>query len=136
MYRFDSHVRYFNTAIWPHLGRGVIFMDSSTASLKHELLCQARCVLIPSEAEETSSLVAMEAAACDTPVICSRHGALPEVVVDGKTGFVAEDGIAMANTLARLGEIDGNACCHHAQQHFSSQRMAMDYLSLYRALAN
>lgn len=136
VYRFDSHVRYFDTAIRPHLGLGVTFIDSPTAALKRELLRRARCVLIPSEVEETSSLVAMEAAACDTPVICFRRGALPEVVVDGQTGFVVEDGAAMAHALARLGEIDGNACRRHAQQHFSSQRLALDYLSLYQALAN
>src|SRR5213075_2617186 len=65
-------------------------------------------LLLPSE-QESFGLAALEAMACELPVIASRVGGIPEVVTDGETGFLSEVGdvAKMANDAGRL-MADGN----------------------------
>ena len=72
--------------------------------------------------------------ACGTPVIATRRGSMPELIVEGVTGFLVdgvEDAVA---AVARLGEIDRAACRAHVAAHFSVERMADRYVELYRTL--
>ena len=63
------------------------FIGAVDEQEKWRLLSRARCLLQPSLAPETSSLVAMEALACGTPVIAFPSGALPEIIDNGKQWF-------------------------------------------------
>ena len=56
-----------------------------------EKLALADILLLPSELE-SFGLAALEAMACELPVIASRVGGIPEVVDDGETGFLSEVG--------------------------------------------
>ena len=60
-------------------------------------------MLLPSE-QESFGLAALEAMACEVPVIASRVGGIPEVVTDGETGFLSAVGDVekMAEDAARL----------------------------------
>lgn len=139
VYPFSYHQQYFEREIAPHLDDGlprVRLAEAPTTAQKIRLLGHARAVLVPSLAEETSSLVAMEAAACGTPVIAFRRGALPEVVRHGITGFLVDSVEEMAQAVARLAKISPAACRRHAEENFSAVRMADDYEQLYgRVLA-
>jgi N-acetyl-alpha-D-glucosaminyl L-malate synthase BshA len=68
-----------------------------------DYLSAADVLLLPSE-QESFGLAALEAMACEVPVIASRVGGIPEVVTDGETGFLSEVGDVekMANDAARL----------------------------------
>ena len=68
-----------------------------------DYLSLADVLLLPSE-QESFGLAALEAMACEVPVIASRVGGIPEVVTDGETGFLSEVGDVekMANDAARL----------------------------------
>lgn len=68
-----------------------------------DYLSVADVLLLPSE-QESFGLAALEAMACEVPVIASRVGGIPEVVTDGETGFLSEVGDVekMANDAARL----------------------------------
>ena len=101
---------------------------------KVELLAGARAVLIPSSAPETSSLVAMEAASAGTPVVAFRSGALPEVVVDGRTGFVVDSEREMTQAVCRAGSISAEACQAHARKVFDADLMAARYVDLYERI--
>ncbi len=98
VYPFSYHQQYFEREIRPWLGADVEFVDSPVFQRKVDLLRNARALLLTSTAEETSSLVAMEAMACGTPVIAARRGAFPEIVAHGETGFVVDDVNAMADS--------------------------------------
>jgi N-acetyl-alpha-D-glucosaminyl L-malate synthase BshA len=68
-----------------------------------DYLSAADVLLLPSE-QESFGLAALEAMACEVPVIASRVGGIPEVVTDGETGFLSEVGDLekMAKDAARL----------------------------------
>ena len=68
-----------------------------------DYLSAADVLLLPSE-QESFGLAALEAMACEVPVIASRVGGLPEVVTNGETGFLSEVGDVekMSEDAARL----------------------------------
>ncbi len=130
-----EHRAYFEEFIRPRLNAWVRYIGALTGARKRRLLAQARCVLIPSRAPETSSLVAMEALAAGTPVLAYRSGALSDIVEHGVTGFLVEDAYAMADAIARCDEIDPATCVRRARERFPLARTLDAYLDLYRRLA-
>ena len=68
-----------------------------------DVLSQADVFLLPS-ATESFGLAALEAMACEVPVVASRVGGLPEVIDDGVTGFLhpPDDIDGMAASIVRL----------------------------------
>ena len=137
VFPYREHRDYFECAIRPLLlgpNPGHCFLGPLPAGRKQELLARARCLLHPTLAPETSSLVAMEALAAGTPVIAYPSGALPEIVEDGRTGFLVDSVDAMAAAIAQLARISPADCRAAAEQRFCRDRMVADYFHLYRAL--
>ena len=137
VYPFSYHQQYFLREIAPYLNDGlprVRLVESPGPELKARLLSHARAVLIPSLAEETSSLVAMEAAASGTPVIAFRRGALPEVVRHGSTGLLVNSVEEMAEAVARVDEINPADCRKYAERNFSATHMSDGYEEIYRRI--
>jgi glycosyltransferase involved in cell wall biosynthesis len=132
VYRFSYHQNYFEREIWPRLDdAGIRRVEPPSFDEKLKLLAGARALLVTSSVEETSSLVAMEAMACGTPVVALRRGALPEIVNSGTTGFLADTTGEMVSAIARVGELDPIACRTHVEKNFSSVRMADSYERIY-----
>jgi glycosyltransferase involved in cell wall biosynthesis len=133
VYPFSYHERYFAREIEPRLQRypQAKFVETPSFEEKIALLDHARALLITSQIDETSSLVAMEAMACGTPVVTFRRGALGEVVEHRVTGFVVETASEMAQALSNLHVIDPAACRARVERLYASTRMADDYLRLY-----
>ena len=97
----------------------------------------ARCSRAPpaswyrSLVPETSSLVAMEAIACGTPVVALRTGALAEVVEDGRTGFLVRDASALPDAILRVASLDRERCRRTARERFDATAMTARYLGLF-----
>lgn len=72
-----------------------------------------------------------EAMACGTPVIGFRRGAVPEVVEDGVTGFVADTVEEMTAAIGRIGTIDRRAVRARVERLFSDDAVAESYLDVY-----
>lgn len=137
VYPFLYHQKYFAREVIPRLKRAgakAKYIERPTFSEKVDLLRHARALLITSEVNETSSLVAMEAAACGTPVVALRRGALPEVIAEGVTGTLVNDAQEIVLALERLSEFVPSHCRAYAEEHFSSSRMANQYSRIYRTL--
>lgn len=135
LFPYPTYLRYFLEQVRPRLDGLRRFIGPVAGVAKRRLLARARCVLIPSTAPETSSLVAMEALASGTPVIAYRSGALPEIVEDGVTGFLVDDVAGMADAIGRVDAIDPAACRRAAEDRFSLGRTTSAYLALYARLA-
>lgn len=139
VFPYHEHLQYFAEKIEPVLRRspGNVeheFLGPLEPDRRQRLLSSAKCLLHPTLAPETSSLVAMEALAAGTPVIAYRSGALPQIVEHGVTGFLVDSVEEMADALGKVHTISSEACRRAAEQRFSSERMVSAYLQMYRSI--
>ena len=123
--------QYFAEFVEPHLGNGIEYFGEVTHGEKVELLQDARATLFPIEWEEPFGLVMIESMACGTPVIATRHGAVPEVIDDGRSGIIVENIREMAESLERADELDPMECRAYVEERFAPERMVRDYLDAY-----
>jgi glycosyltransferase involved in cell wall biosynthesis len=129
---YADHKRYFRTRIAPRLDQRRQFIGPANFETKRRLLGEAKCLLVTSEVQETSSLVAMEALATGTPVIAFPTGALLEIVEHGKTGFLAADVQGMAKAIGAVDRLDPEDCRNAARRNFSAEKMIKGYTDTYR----
>jgi glycosyltransferase involved in cell wall biosynthesis len=122
---------FFERAVRPELGDGIDYVGEVGHDEKVRLLHGARALLFPIDWEEPGAVVLLEAMACGTPVVATRRGCVPEMVVDGRTGFVVGEPREMAGALERIEEIDPAACRAHVQASFSAERLLRDYEAVY-----
>ncbi|PWU07220.1 MAG: glycosyltransferase family 4 protein, partial [Terriglobia bacterium] len=135
VFPYDAHRQYFQEQLLPLLLPPHRHLGPVDFERKIRLLAGAKCLLVPSVAAETSSLVTMEALACGTPVIAFRSGALPELIDDGRTGFLVRNAAEMASAIGRTKEINSQECRREAERRFSANRMANDYFEYYVQIA-
>jgi glycosyltransferase involved in cell wall biosynthesis/CelD/BcsL family acetyltransferase involved in cellulose biosynthesis len=136
VFPYPAHEGYFQAEIAPRLDGRRRFVGPVGGAWKHALLARARCLLVPSLAPETSSLVAMEALASGTPVVARRVGALPEIVEDGVTGFLVDSVEEMADAISRTRALRPRDCRRAAEERFSADVVVDRYCRLYSELAN
>jgi glycosyltransferase involved in cell wall biosynthesis len=135
IYPFRYHHDFARACVIPRIdGQMVEYIRRPSRAQKLALLRRARAVLIPSLVAETSSLVALEAMACGTPVIAFRRGALPEIVQHERTGFLVDSVEEMAAAIARTGDIDPRACRERVIEHYPLSAMVDGYENLYGQL--
>ncbi|RDE04549.1 glycosyltransferase family 4 protein [Sphingomonas aracearum] len=94
----------------------------------------ARALLHLINFDEPFGLSVIEAMACGTPVIATRRGSMPELIDHGVTGFLVDTPEEALAAIERAGEIDRAACRRAVAERFSVERMADEYLALYRRL--
>ncbi|MCL2447848.1 MAG: glycosyltransferase family 4 protein [Polyangiaceae bacterium] len=135
VFQYPAHEAYFREQVVPRLGPGCRYLGPVGLRRKRALLSAARCLVVSSVVDETSSLVAMEALACGTPVVARRRGALPDIVDHGVTGFVVDSVDAMSEAIRVVGSIDRHACRAAAEARFDARETASAYLSMYHAIA-
>jgi glycosyltransferase involved in cell wall biosynthesis len=125
---------YWATEIEPHLGHGVEWVGEVDDVAKNKLLGAAAALLVPIQWDEPFGIVFAEALACGTPVISCPRGALPEIVEEGKTGFLIntlEEGV---EAVGRIDSISRSACRSSVESKFSCLSATAQYLELYEAL--
>jgi len=74
----------------------------------------------------------IEAMACGTPVVALRRGAVPEVVMDGVTGYVCDSPDQLPGALSRVDRIEPSACRRRVLDHFDMTALGAGYESVYR----
>ncbi len=96
---------------------------------------EAKCLIFPSKMGEPLGLVAQEAMACGTAVVASRDGAIPEVVLHDRTGFVCDTEEEMVEAIKNIDKIHPFECRKRAEE-FSRLKMAENYVKLYQRTLN
>ena len=111
------------------------YIGEITDSEKSEFLSGAIALLVPIDWPEPFGLVMIEAMACGTPVIAYNRGSVPEIIDEGLTGFIVEDEHGAIGAVDRLGQLSREKIRKQFEKRFTARRMAQDYLSVYRSLA-
>ncbi|HYR19631.1 MAG TPA: glycosyltransferase family 4 protein [Myxococcales bacterium] len=135
VFDYQAHRRHFARQIAPLLDARRRFIGPVAGTRKRRLLGAARCVVVPSLAPETSSLVAMEALASGAPVVAYAAGALADIVEHGRTGFIARHVDELGEAMLRAAELRPEECRAAAERRFSARRMTDQYLALYEELS-
>jgi len=127
---------FFESRIKPHLdGRQIEYLGLLSQAKLAPIYRKAAGVLFLINWCEPFGLVAVEAQASGTPLIATRHGALPEIILEGETGFVVDTIDDAVNAVDKLADIDPAACRRNAESRFSAASMARGYVDVYRTLA-
>lgn len=126
---------YWRERILPEIGRhGIEHVGPVDDVQKNGLLGQAAALVVPIEWNEPFGIVFAEALACGTPVISSPRGALPEIVEQGRHGFLVDSVAEGIAAVVRLQDLDRKACRTRVETHFSVDVIATKFLKLYRRL--
>jgi glycosyltransferase involved in cell wall biosynthesis len=126
---------YFRETIAPLLDRpGVQFLGEIGERDKARFLGDAIALLFPIDWPEPFGLVMIESMACATPVLAFRGGSTPEIVEERVTGCLVSTLEEAIHIMPELLRIDRRGVRRRFEEQFSAQRMAADYLRLYRTL--
>lgn len=129
----DEH--YFTRQVQPLLdGQTARFHGVVGGSARLAALGQARALLHLVKFHEPFGLSVVEAMACGTPVIANRRGSMPEIIQDGVNGFLVDDADEALEAVERVGELDRREVRRSVERRFHVDRMADDYISLYRSI--
>ena len=125
--------KYFNEQVRPYIDDDrVQYVGNAASALRNQLLGNAKALLHPISFEEPFGLSVVEAMMCGTPVIAFARGSMPELIIDGSTGYLAHDTSDAVAAVKKLNNISPYACREHAQTNFSLKRMTGEYLDAYK----
>ncbi len=124
---------YYEEEVAPVMGPDIDFVGEIDEQQKPPFYAGARATLFPSDWPEPFGLVMIESMAAGTPVIALRRGSVPEVIEDGVSGFICDDVDEMVDAVARVGDIDPEACRRRAER-FSAEAMCRGYVEVYEEL--
>jgi len=128
---------YYEEQIRPLMNSPLVeYIGEINDADKSEFLSGAIALLVPIDWPEPFGLVMIEAMACGTPVIAFNRGSAPEVIEDGLTGFIVEDVNGAIGAVDRLGHLSRERIRRRFEERFTARLMALDYLSVYRRLAD
>jgi glycosyltransferase involved in cell wall biosynthesis len=125
---------YYENEIEPHIdGSSIEYVGEADLAAKNELLGNSMAMLFPIQWNEPFGLVMIEAMACGTPVIALRGGSVPEVVRDGISGYVCDNGDQMVERVRNL-DIKPAIVHRYAKEKFSVEVMVEKYASVYESI--
>jgi glycosyltransferase involved in cell wall biosynthesis len=123
---------YFDELVKPHIdGDAVQFLGHVAGKARDELVGGALALVHMTTRPERFGLTLIEAMACGTPVLGARMGSIPEIVVDGTTGFLCDDVADAVAKAPRLASLSRRACRAHVEATFTVERMVDRYAAAY-----
>ena len=128
---------YYHSMIKPFIDGDLIrYIGNVGHKERNELLGGAKALLHPIYFEEPFGLSVLEAMMCGTPVIAFARGSMPELIVNGKTGFLVTNVSGAVEAVKKLDEISAGNCRDHAVDKFSVETMVGKYIGAYETILN
>jgi glycosyltransferase involved in cell wall biosynthesis len=118
---------YFDEHVKPFLSDKILYLGMMDRDQMAKYYQKALALLVPIQWEEPFGLTMAEAMACGTPIIAFRRGSVPEVVDDGKTGFIVDNTSSMIEAVEKISTISRKQCRKHVEANFSLNQMIDGY---------
>jgi glycosyltransferase involved in cell wall biosynthesis len=126
---------YFNTTIKPLFNdKNIEYIGEIGEKEKNKFLGNAYALLFPIDWPEPFGLVMIEAMACGTPVIACRNGSVPEIMEEGKTGFIVKTVDEAVEAVKQIPTLSRKRCREVFEEKFTATHMAINYLKIYQSL--
>ena len=126
---------YYDQYVAPHIDNDkVVYIGSVGPAERNRFLGRACALLHPIQFDEPFGLSVIESMACGTPVIAFDRGSMPELIENGKNGFLVGNVDEAVETVARIKSIDRADCRGHVERHFTVDRMIDEYIHVYEML--
>lgn len=126
---------YFEHEIKPNIdGKQIEYLGEANHEQKSALMGNAVATLFPIAWREPFGLVTIESMAVGTPVIAMKMGSTPEIIADGKTGFLCESIEECVAALDKIPAINRQFCRAYVQAKFSAQTMTEGYEAVYQKI--
>jgi glycosyltransferase involved in cell wall biosynthesis len=125
---------YFKTKVEPYLSRDITYVGAVGGKEKIELLGNAEALLHLISWEEPFGLSMIEAMACGTPVIANALGSVPEVVKEGESGFVIQEGQELKTAVKSIPGLDRTQVRAYVESAFTVEKMVNGYIDVYRKI--
>lgn len=126
---------YYHEYVEPHLDNyNAVYVGSVGPVQRNQLLGKACALLHPVNFNEPFGLSVIESMACGTPVVAFDKGSMPELIENGKNGFLVKMVEDAIDAVAHIKDIDRACCRRHVQQHFTVKRMVEEYIRVYETV--
>lgn len=126
---------YFESQIKPLLDHPLVeFIGEINEEQKTAFLGKARALLFPIDWAEPFGLVMIEAMACGIPVIAYKNGSVPEVIDEGKSGFIVGSIDEAVEAVLKSDQLPRWLVRKTFEDRFTASRMAKDYLKIYSSV--
>lgn len=125
---------YFDQYIKPELNDQILYLGRMDQDQLPKYYQKAKALLTPVQWEEPFGLTTIEAMACGTPVISLRRGAAPEIIKEGKTGFIVDSISDMVDAVGKIDQIKRKDCRDHVKKKFNLDKMVEGYEKAYCSL--
>jgi glycosyltransferase involved in cell wall biosynthesis len=135
--------KYFDEEIKPKLGKNIKYLGPLSGRKLVRFYKKSKAILFPIRWEEPFGLVMAEAMSCGTPIIAFRRGSVPELVIQGKTGFICpkDKTESMIKAVKKLKSMKKSQYIHmrencrsHVEKNFTLEKMAENYEKVYQKI--
>jgi glycosyltransferase involved in cell wall biosynthesis/quercetin dioxygenase-like cupin family protein len=126
---------YYHQHVEPQLDNyNAVYVGSADPVQRNRLLGKAYALLHPINFNEPFGLSVIESMACGTPVIAFNKGSMPELIEDGKNGFLVKTLDEAIDAAAKIKDIDRACCRRRVEQYFTIDRMLEEYIQVYETV--
>ncbi|MFC1544954.1 glycosyltransferase family 4 protein [Gemmatimonadota bacterium] len=126
---------YYHRHIKPHLDSvNAVYVGSADPVQRNQMLGKACALLHPINFNEPFGLSVVESMACGTPVIAFNKGSMPELIKNGKNGFLVNTVEEAIGAVAKIKDIDRASCRRHVERYFTIDRMVEQYIQVYEMI--
>jgi len=134
LYGIVQDQSYFEREVTPRLGSTARYLGPVGGEQRLQALGRAKALLHLIEFDEPFGLSVVEAMACGTPVIASRRGSMAEIIEHGVNGFLVDSHDEALAAIEQVETLDRAEVRRSVATRFHVDRMADDYLALYRRI--